>query len=873
MTSRTAFLLFSSLLSLVEGNNDHFSLPQDETAITGIFTTENNQSSSPPITRDNNQSSLLPITSDNNQSSLLPIKRYNNQASLPQEDSAITTKMILPKQGCIQCANKPTSYMISKGKDCNTWSQTYIRCYQDSNPYLDEWTKNKFCQQRCYDLGLGYPDEICCREELKDISEDGAGDSCDTCDDAQTDWMKRVGRGCSTWNLKEQCKNDKSGYWEKLNLCSQSCAEAGVGYPGTSCCIKNDRADNDDDYNDEPVFLTKSPTDAPTSRSISDRFIVNVSIQASGLGQCEGDCDSDYDCRAGLSCFNRSGNEPIPGCYGNARSSWDYCVASAPTKAPTSSISSKTHGHINNLSRDYNGNDLRVCQGDCDKDADCRSGLECFNPSGIGQVPGCSGSPRNGWYYCAYSTVIDNWFTPTNLPTSNPSKPPSSKPTFVPTIHPIEQDSMCNLCTDYETAWMVRTGNLCDTFDLPLYCRNDVSGVWQHLNICSQSCAIAGVGYPGTNCCTMSNRAEDANGSTTKAPTGVLSEESHGHVTNLDRHGSNLRVCQGDCDTDDDCRSGLKCWFRGGDEPVPGCSSGPEPSRYGWDYCIPQDVYGPTDKPTSFPTASPTVHPTRKPTRQPTTPGPTIRPTDKPTSTPTAAPTMRPTRRPTTPGPTSRPTDKPTSTPTAAPTMKPTRHPTTPGPTPAPTISPTDVPTDPPTPGPTSTPTDSPTSSPTDNPTGTPTKTMSSTPSKGPSSYNDSCEVCNNEKRTPWMISNSKTCEDWPLTLDRCGTAFWVNQRFCRQMCQYEGDNCCREDEEDRSASCISCSNNPSSWMIKNGHKCDSWQGLKGKCGPDGNNTFFIEKKFCQYSCWERHTSYLDENGDPEECCASIIVD
>ena len=40
---------------------------------------------------------------------------------------------------------------------------------------------------------------------------------------------------------------------------------------------------------------------------------------------CEGDCDSDAQCNAGLSCFQRGNGEEIPGCGSGGTSNWDYC--------------------------------------------------------------------------------------------------------------------------------------------------------------------------------------------------------------------------------------------------------------------------------------------------------------------------------------------------------------------------------------------------------------------------------------------------------------------------------------------------------------------------------------------------------------------
>ena len=43
-------------------------------------------------------------------------------------------------------------------------------------------------------------------------------------------------------------------------------------------------------------------------------------------GLCEGDCDSDAECAAGLVCFKRDGDEKIPGCDGDAKFGKDFCV-------------------------------------------------------------------------------------------------------------------------------------------------------------------------------------------------------------------------------------------------------------------------------------------------------------------------------------------------------------------------------------------------------------------------------------------------------------------------------------------------------------------------------------------------------------------
>ncbi|CAJ1939721.1 unnamed protein product [Cylindrotheca closterium] len=46
------------------------------------------------------------------------------------------------------------------------------------------------------------------------------------------------------------------------------------------------------------------------------------------LGLCEGDCDSNDDCKHGLICYQRTGFVPVPGCAGGSADSsrTDYCV-------------------------------------------------------------------------------------------------------------------------------------------------------------------------------------------------------------------------------------------------------------------------------------------------------------------------------------------------------------------------------------------------------------------------------------------------------------------------------------------------------------------------------------------------------------------
>ena len=47
---------------------------------------------------------------------------------------------------------------------------------------------------------------------------------------------------------------------------------------------------------------------------------------AAGCNRCEGDCDDDSDCRAGLRCFQRGATGSVPGCSGDGIAHSDYCI-------------------------------------------------------------------------------------------------------------------------------------------------------------------------------------------------------------------------------------------------------------------------------------------------------------------------------------------------------------------------------------------------------------------------------------------------------------------------------------------------------------------------------------------------------------------
>jgi len=114
---------------------------------------------------------------------------------------------------------------------------------------------------------------------------------------------------------------------------------------------------------------------------------------AAGMALCQGDCDTDADCASGLVCFQRSGFTAVPGCSGQGTEGWDYCVTPFLDSSPGVNPTPAGVGT------------LGLCEGDCDRDSDCASGLVCHQRSGFTAVPGCDGEGTEGWDYCVQPSL------------------------------------------------------------------------------------------------------------------------------------------------------------------------------------------------------------------------------------------------------------------------------------------------------------------------------------------------------------------------------------------------------------------------------------------------------------------------------------
>ena len=135
-------------------------------------------------------------------------------------------------------------------------------------------------------------------------------------------------------------------------------------------------------------------------------------------GKCEGDCDKDDDCKDNLICHHRDHGEPTPdGCNGTTNSRNDYCVEKPnlrPTKPPTPHPPTS---QLVNGGSDFctPSNPCGKCEGDCDKDDDCKDNLICHHRDKGDPTPdGCNGTTNSGNDYCVEKQNLEDTSHPSN---------------------------------------------------------------------------------------------------------------------------------------------------------------------------------------------------------------------------------------------------------------------------------------------------------------------------------------------------------------------------------------------------------------------------------------------------------------------------
>eukprot|EP00980_Cylindrotheca_fusiformis_P002671 scaffold624_cov150-Cylindrotheca_fusiformis.AAC.4 len=306
-----------------------------------------------------------------------------------------------------------------------------------------------------------------------------------------------------------------------------------------------------------------APTPPPTPAPVSNGDLQLRITYDFPLGRCEGDCDDDPDCEDGLICFQRGANDPVPGCSGGSSDSsrTDYCIPEnnpvptpPPTPAPVSS-------GILPLRATYDF-PLGRCEGDCDDDPDCEDGLICFQRGANDPVPGCSGgsSDRSRTDYC--------------IPENNPV--PTPPPTPAPVPAPTSPSQPGVLPLRYSTHFPL--GRCVGDCDRDGDCQSGLYCFQRDAYESVPGCSGGSSDRSKVDYCIPRNSAPTP----APAPTPTSSRPPL-----LITQSFPLSLCEGDCDRDADCQSGLKCFQRNAGESVPGCSGGSRDNSR-TDYCIPR---------------------------------------------------------------------------------------------------------------------------------------------------------------------------------------------------------------------------------------------------------------------------------------------
>ncbi|CAB9510452.1 expressed unknown protein [Seminavis robusta] len=317
---------------------------------------------------------------------------------------------------------------------------------------------------------------------------------------------------------------------------------------------------------------------------------------------------------------------------------------------------------------------LGPCQGDCDSDADCQQGLVCFQraappPGGAWpEVPGCIGGSQftAKTDFCIFPILpaeesppptIAPTYSPTESPSDVPSLAPSEKPTAFPTKDGATAAPSTPTPTNGPTTETPSTAPSWNAYwDLPEadFVGDGLPSSGLSLGLCQGDCDVdedcldelvcyqrrfdepipwcRGNALNSVDYCVKPPPTVEEVPPATMSPTTMATAAPTDMVVALQTVGDEpempLGICQGDCDTNDDCLDDLICFQRDHVEPVPGCVG---TGSVSYDYCI-IDPYA---------TASPTMDPNSTPApSEPITMSPTTTMTDAPTTnTNTGAPT------------------------------------------------------------------------------------------------------------------------------------------------------------------------------------------------------------------------------------------
>jgi len=254
-----------------------------------------------------------------------------------------------------------------------------LKCdYHDDN---QKWTLDDFGR-----LQLGsLPDAGCIKYNTTDLSV-----SYKNCLNPDIDWVIRTravvfGMFSKKIHVKGDCK-------------VLTVDDAKIG---SAVTVRDDIPGKQLNQTWETIEVTEEPSVTPTSMpSESPNFLEYVGQCGTydrwghfiHCGKCEGNCDCDSDCVGDLRCAHRSLEQhEVPGCEFDTHAPfyWDLKMSSVNFCFKPTLKNGKKISYVGECGKeDYK---CKKCQGDCDTDHDCASGLVCFHRNRFEKVPGCGG--------------------------------------------------------------------------------------------------------------------------------------------------------------------------------------------------------------------------------------------------------------------------------------------------------------------------------------------------------------------------------------------------------------------------------------------------------------------------------------------------
>lgn len=189
-----------------------------------------------------------------------------------------------------------------------------------------------------------------------------------------------------------------------------------------------------------PVVETRVGEQISNKRKLQRTFRGHINEYQ--LDRCRGNCDIDAHCKGDLICFHRQGSELVPGCRGGEKDTTptNYCID--PKHVVSEHVVTEKKHEVsekipyfpelkwlgqNPSARHF---PLQECEGDCDTNRDCDSGLICLQRryENSGPVPGCWGRDNSLADYCVKDNLVNSKGKPQPAK-APPPPPPPPKPT------------------------------------------------------------------------------------------------------------------------------------------------------------------------------------------------------------------------------------------------------------------------------------------------------------------------------------------------------------------------------------------------------------------------------------------------------------